>query len=156
MTEVQSKSVTDQMALTVDALVGVKKAKTDYCTKLTTLHEANQNVPDPPGVLKSLLPAAIKEAEKDAVRCVRDFERIFEEALLVAKEAVHTLRDFEMRVEATRKAGAELLKNFEEQVESNQDAVMKASELGEELRDASLARLWSRLNVRWAQRRPLS
>ena len=139
MVEIQSRRVTDQMALPVDALEGVKKAKTDYCTKLAKLQEANQDVPDPDGVLKSLLPGAIRGAEKDAVQCVRELERIFEEAPSVAKEAVCILRNFERRVEAIPGVGAKLVKNFGEQVEKDQDAVMKASDLTEELRDASKA-----------------
>lgn len=139
MSDIQSRSVTDQMALTVDALEGVKKANADYCAKLTALHKANQHVQDPAGVLTSLLPRAIKEAEKDAAQRVQALEEIVAETPLVAKDAVRILRDFEMRVDATRKAGTELVKNFVEQVESNDVAVIKASDLREELRDASEA-----------------
>lgn len=67
---------------------------------------------------------------------MREFEGIVTDAVLVAAGAVKTLRDFERRVEAIRKAGAELVKSFGDRVGKDQDAVVKGSELSEELRGA--------------------
>ena len=93
------------MAFTGDRLQGLKEASADYCAKLATLHEANRGVPDPAGVVTSLLPAAIKEAKKDAARCVREFEESVAGASTVAREAVGKLRECERQVEARGTGG---------------------------------------------------
>ena len=55
---------------------------------------------------------------------------------MVAREAVSAPGEFEKRVAATRKAGAELVKSFGERVEGDPDAVEKLAELWEELQSA--------------------
>ena len=136
MSENQSRPATDPLVLTANTLQGVKSASADYCAKLATLQDANQRVPNPVGVQMSLLPRAIKEAKKDAARCVREFEEIVADAPSVAHEAVSILRKFERRAKATQKAGAGLVKSFGERVEKDRDAVEKVAELKEELQSA--------------------
>lgn len=55
MIERQRQPATDRMAVTADPLQSVREASADYCAKMTTLQEANQGVPNPVGVVTSLL-----------------------------------------------------------------------------------------------------